>query len=697
MKQIIVPLVAGIAIGAAGVLIFTMPNRIGSNDAPVVRDLFAEQTLSATAAEAHRDQHYRELNSVEEIIALPTLFAKSEAMYALAGRSNAADIQRHIFDANRIADDDIREEALDILFYRLTEIDPRSALALARTPSFRADSSIERSIWKLWGLNDLNAALTAAKALPAASQKRFAAQGLFAAYGYMGTEATDRISESLQVDPDNNTRMLFVHQMADRSVNEAFAYILNMSEMQWQGEMLRRLAFYLAQKDPEMAASYAELIENSVQRRSYEQVIGGYVGLDDPKDVIDNFLANGGERRRDREVASAFRAMANRDLDAALAYIDQLESYNLKVTFGSEVAERYVAEDPAAAYAWAQKNDWGRYPGLQMSVLRHIAMNDAELAVALALEAPSAQHRTQMVEYVVDSVGHMSPESAATLVTQMKDGNIKTNAMRSLVMTWMQYDTDRAIDWVMDQEQDVAAELLNRGSYWVAYAGPETAARLLSRLPEGQARSMRGEIAQRMAAEQSPEQAMEFIRRYEAEPDYPQLQAGVIGGIGRNDPERAKLLADQLASGLPKDRALVQLAHYQAQYDPLRAMAWAAEISAPENRQTAISGVVAVWGESDPTAAIDWVKRQPDGDDRDHAVLRLVNQMQQPTDDQISLVRTMKNEELRSTAHLSQLMKIAHKDPDRARALMATVELSKEHAAQLEHFFDQGGGWTLYR
>ena len=73
--------------------------------------------------------------SIEEVVALPTEFARSSALYAIAGRSDSADVQNLIFEANRIADDEERVRLLGILFFRLAETDPRSALALARKPS----------------------------------------------------------------------------------------------------------------------------------------------------------------------------------------------------------------------------------------------------------------------------------------------------------------------------------------------------------------------------------------------------------------------------------------------------------------------------------------------------------------------------------------------------------------------------------
>ena len=199
MKHILLAALAGLAIGAFLTWVFVAPDeyRIDEPAVEVVRDILDVPKMSVAAAEEHREDRYEALQSIDQIYALPSEFGRAEALYTLAGRSDSGAVQNLIFEANRIANTEERAGALNILFFRLAELDPRSALALTRTEYFRGDKNHERRVWISWGRRNLDDALAAANAETLSSRKSSAAQSLFVAFGYMGNEITDRIEKEL--------------------------------------------------------------------------------------------------------------------------------------------------------------------------------------------------------------------------------------------------------------------------------------------------------------------------------------------------------------------------------------------------------------------------------------------------------------------------------------------------------------------
>ena len=105
-------LVAGIAIGSGAAWLIL--NDDSSPD--VVRDIVAVTQMTVDEGDKHREQSFEQLLTVEQVLALPTRFMRSEALHVLAGRSDSAAIQGLIFEANRVSDDSDRENALLILF-----------------------------------------------------------------------------------------------------------------------------------------------------------------------------------------------------------------------------------------------------------------------------------------------------------------------------------------------------------------------------------------------------------------------------------------------------------------------------------------------------------------------------------------------------------------------------------------------------
>ena len=164
MARVTTALMGGILIG---VLITFAAARFGASGeqrpSEVVRDITDVPKVTEAVADQHREERYANLKSATEIMALPTEFARLEAMYALAGRSGSAAVQDLIFEADRVADVQQRESLLNVLFYRLTELDPRSALALTQVDSFKKTRSLEQTVWRAWARSDLDDALFAAK------------------------------------------------------------------------------------------------------------------------------------------------------------------------------------------------------------------------------------------------------------------------------------------------------------------------------------------------------------------------------------------------------------------------------------------------------------------------------------------------------------------------------------------------------
>ena len=113
----------------------------------------------------------------------------------------------------------MRADLLGILFFRLSETDPQSALAVARTDQFRSTRSIERIVWRTWARKNLDDALFAAKTQTSRAEQNSAAQSLYAAFGFMGNETTDKIEAELGIGPDRSTRAQYIYWLADKSPN----------------------------------------------------------------------------------------------------------------------------------------------------------------------------------------------------------------------------------------------------------------------------------------------------------------------------------------------------------------------------------------------------------------------------------------------------------------------------------------------
>jgi hypothetical protein len=224
MKKLLATLLIGVLLGSLATFSLLPPAPESRFSKVLEHDIHAVTHISAAQAQFHREDRYDSIRTIEDTLALPTDFAETEALYVIAGRADSGEVQNLIYQAARVRDRSDRKAALDILFLRLTELDPQSAVAIARTPAFRHDKTHEGSVWLAWGRLDLNSALRAAEQGNAA-QKRLAAQGLYRSLRSLDNDESDLIQAVLGVRPGRNARAQHLYSMADESPANTIRYI----------------------------------------------------------------------------------------------------------------------------------------------------------------------------------------------------------------------------------------------------------------------------------------------------------------------------------------------------------------------------------------------------------------------------------------------------------------------------------------
>jgi len=692
MAKLIAAVIAGVVLG---ILVMLAAARLGpsGNEIPdeAFRDIVDVLKMSPAAAEKHRVEQYINLSSVEEIVSLPTEFARSEALFALAGRSDSAGVQKLIFGANRIADEVERIDLLKILFFRLAETDPQSALALARTDHFESIKSIEQIVWRTWARKDFEEALLAAKTQSSLAHRNSAAQSLYAAFGYMGNVMTERIEAELLIGPDRSSRGRFLYRLADRSPAEAIAFINGLERDVEQQEYVSWLAHYVSLSDPISALGYAHLFAVASDGKRYSDIINSAVARENPQAAIERLLASGQNLRSNGEYYSAIRALASADLDASMRYFEQARTAELRRAFGSAIVSELAKKDPSQAMSWARANDKERFLYLQMSALAQIAELDPQLALTEALNTPNPQMRPNMVGSVVQQIAQNDPALAVAYLDQIQDRRQKLEASQQLAYTWIRQDPEAAIDWILSQDKKTAAEMIRQAGAMLLRSDIDAAISLLPRIGEQSQVSMRRQIAQRLATVRSPGEAQSFIRQFEGQPGYDQLQASVISGVAKSDALLAKQLADQLADSNARDTAYVQVVAQRARTDPIEAARWLSSISDEHLRGTAAGQLATRWYARDPIAAEHWVSNLAAGSSRDDAIMHMSSQWGDPTAEQKDLIASIEDRDKRGQAKIRQIYQIMQTDPIKARELLKDEDIPSYQRQQVETVISQQG------
>src|SRR5690606_26987166 len=361
---------AGFVLGiAASYIAFHLP-RDAAQSLPLIENV---PTMSQEAAESHRNSLYAGIGSIEETLALPGDFAQTEALYALAGRSDSAAIQNLIFQAGRITDPSDRSAALDILFLRLSELDPRSALALSRADEFRGNRQIEARVWHNWGKLDLDQALAAAAALESAAQRNLAAQSLYAAYDYGGNDTIDRIEEVLGIQPNTATRAAHLSLLADRDPVDAVNFINSMRSISSRQEAAAHLGRRLGRHPGKRTEQYASLFTDTAARQSFSHAARSAEAEIHPEAVLDEWLGGKRSMSETMQLDTAMKSLAAMDREKAVEYFGQIRNSRYRRMLAGPIGEVLADADPQRAFEWAKENDPGMQSGLYAGIVTSVA------------------------------------------------------------------------------------------------------------------------------------------------------------------------------------------------------------------------------------------------------------------------------------------------------------------------------------
>lgn len=691
MNRAIAPAIAGAVIGAVGAYAVIDRQQPPATPPDIVRDIGEVASISDAAADAHRDDRYAALTTVSDVLALPSRFARSEALHALAGRSDSAAVQGLVYEANRIADDTVRSASLDVLFARLAELDPESALAMARSPTFGDSIDIERRVWASWGLHDLDAAIAAAAGQPTAAERNLAAQSLFYAFGYMGSEKTGEIEAKLGIRPDATARARFLYQLADRSVTAAVDHVMTIPSSSERFDSARWLAHHLSRNQPSRAAGYASLFDNHELRQTYLDALARSLAAVDPRSVLDRMLGAVVTDSNRAELTGAMRALTATDIDAAIEY------YGLYSTSGAGppqlgfiIVEELAQRDPSRALEWARANETERFGhGLYEQVaLRRIAMQDPVFAMAEVAKIRNAQQRGNAIDSIVEVIARSDPATAAGIVDSLDNPRERRSAASRLLNAWLGQDPDAAVSWLMADDKLETASMLDDVGQYLATTNTSAAIRLMDKVDAESAIVLRRQIVTALALQPSLVEAQAFVSRYEGNPEYSSLFAAMVDGLARKDLTAAAQMANTIPDLRERDAAMSMLVHRQARSDPVKAAALIESISSEQHRRAATSSLISTWQQQDPDGAAGWADNLPRGARRDDAIFSLANSWREMTPSRRLMIDSIGNPNKRIQAKAAQVRIVARTDWRKAERMLAELDLPEEQRQNLQIMID---------
>ena len=655
MRRLIVPtclLLAGVVIGALGTARFGQPSPAARFEAPVEHDLDVTHEMSVEQAEVVRKDRFASIHTIEETLALPTDFAETEALYVIAGRADADEVQNLIYQAARIRELEDRQAALGILFLRLTELDPRSAIAIARSPTFRAEKTYEQAVWTAWGRLDLDAALAAAKEGDS-GQRELAGQALFAALRGLDDARVAEIASVLGIKPGRNVRAQHVYALYTNSPADAIRYIESLPSRADQREMFGWLAGFLARSGAPFDPALPDLITSEANRQLFRQALDVTLAATDPEAVLRNALAaNDAKSIHSQHVVSALQTLANRDADKALEWAHTLE------TDGDQ--------------------------SLLVGVIGQLGRSDPERAITEARTLTNPRSRDAVFATIAAQAS--DPAVIDRFVGMIEDSGQRQMAIVQAASMLAMRSPDDAIAWastLQASERQVALQQVGRR---LVDTDVDAAIALMGQFPVETSNALSGQIAIKLANERSVESAQAFVERFKGTPDYPRLQLTLLRQLASSNPGQALQMADRIEEVSTRDSAYASIVGRIAAEDPQWATSILSSISGQQVRTHAITQIVYGIIASDPAAAANWATSLPSGRDRDVGISALISAGQALPDNVDALIDKIGDDDMRRQAAMAHIIRSSLNNPVEARRLMDQFGLTEQEREQVERF-----------
>lgn len=328
---------------------------------------------------------------------------------------------------------------------------------------------------------------------------------------------------------------------------------------------------------------------------------------------------------RDQALAAAVNELVREDIAAAFDYIERL-GQPLGTRLLASAAQALAEEDPdlAALCASALPASSLRLSTVAF-VAAAFAEKDPDGALAWLRSLPEGSERRAGFQQMIGKVSTTHPLLAIEVAEQLPRGDLRTDAVRRVVAEWIQREPEAALAWLRAMPAGEPRErVILAASGRLAESDPVAAWRLAKELKGGSKSVAIGQIARMWAAQNTPD-ALAWAGQLEGR-ERADFLTGVVSGLAQSAPRVAAGYLGELPDDLRVPAAQTVAAQWAA-LEPAGAAAWAAGLTDGALRERVLNQVAVQWADIDGESAGRWLTSLPAGTARDAALQACARQL----------------------------------------------------------------------
>lgn len=563
----------------------------------------AEETMTVEEAQLQRKNHYQNLTSISEVLSLPSFFAQSEALHSLAGRANRIELQQLLKQAAVVINAQQRENLLQIIIARLTEIDPQTAANIAIEAYQNKHYSLLSQTYRHWAKVDLDAATASANNIKNNNLQSVAAQGVISVINVNDIQQVTEISKRLGIeasneqyvsnaliekatqDPEtamqdalrmdsgyerNSALQGIIDTWAIQDPQQAFSYVERIADNRIRQQLLETVLYRWAETDPLAAYEVLQTLPNAGSTSNINYTVFTYLANENPKEALSIIENIPSSRNRVDAYNATIQSWAASDAQAAADFVAQLDNKQLKQQLAPTIIQYLSTQSPDEALTWAREQDPTGQLYLQNTVVSQIATTNPERALQIALSAQQPVLRQQLIVTVIDNLSYSNPERAAGMIDQLPYADVNAETINSVVYNWANSDPDAAISWVNSKSGQVRDDgMISIGSQ-LASVNPDLAANYLPQL-SGPVRESWAQNITYYYSSYDLIEAATWIENFRGEALYGNLLSSIVGVAASSDVDYALQLSQNMPTQTQRNELIRQIADQISYTDPQRA------------------------------------------------------------------------------------------------------------------------------
>ncbi len=573
-------------------------NVFSKSPTPVV----AENIMSIEAAKLQRSEGYKNINTLSEILSLPSQFSQKEALHTIAGRSNKVQLLLLIKESNGMANINQRNHMVNVLVMRLSELDPNRAVEIAIEAYENRNYTLLSDVFMNLATLDLQAAIDRANEIEKQYQHETAAQGILQAIpaedvalqidisNQLGLKSKDEqfVSNALiakaQQDPEDamqeamlmpkgyereSTLLSIIDSWANDNPDQAFAFTNQITDKVIQQRMRESVLYRWSEADPQKAYEVmSTLPRNSIVNVNF--TVFSNLANENPREAI-NLIENiPSSRQRSDAYTAAITSWAAKDAQAAANYVSLLDNKQLRNQLAGTIIHSLSQQSPEDALSWAQEIDPNGQLYLHDTVIGQIASNDPQRALQLAQETQKDSLRKQLSLTVVNNISYNDPIAASEIIDQLPTTDVTDELVSTVVYAWANTDPDAAIAWLNSKSGSLRENgLISLGSQ-LANVDPDMAASYLPQL-NGKVRESWVENITYYYSSYDLAQGATWVENFRGEAMYGKLLSALISNAASTDTDYALQLAQNAPTLEIRNTMIRQIADQVSYSDPQRA------------------------------------------------------------------------------------------------------------------------------